>query len=198
MTLYTPVLWFYAVMVSLVFGASVYETLVVHPAWSRKPPESFRGFVGTPVSRMNIPAFWVPVAPLYALSALAALGLAFRAGSQGVALIVSTACAVAGVAWTLVYFRPTIERFLEAGGGNTPTERLQIEAHRWIRLNWIRVGLVAISWWGASAPWRGTDESGWAAQQAAPPDGCVPFSAAAGEPRSLGTGRTRKENGPRN
>ena len=25
----------------------------MHPAWSRKPPESFRGFVGTPISRMN-------------------------------------------------------------------------------------------------------------------------------------------------
>ena len=72
------------------------------------------------------------------LGALGALGLAFRAGSQGVALIVSTACAVAVVAWTFLYFRPTIERFLEAGGGNTPAERLQIEAHRWIRLNWIR------------------------------------------------------------
>ena len=149
MMLYTPVLWFYAVIASLVFGASVYETLVVHPAWSRKPPESFRGFVATPVSRMNIPAFWAPVAPLYALSALAALGLAFRGGHQGVPLIVSAACAVAGVTWTLLYFRPTIERFLEAGGGDTPPERLQAEAHRWIGLNWIRVGLVAISWWGA-------------------------------------------------
>src|SRR5690242_21395636 len=103
MTLYTPVLWFYAVLVSLVFGASVYEALVVHPAWSRKPPESFRGFVGTPVSRMNIRAFWVPAAPLYALSALAASGLAFGAGTQAVALIVSTACAVPVVAWTLLY-----------------------------------------------------------------------------------------------
>ena len=149
MTLYTPVLWFYAVMVSLVFGASVYETLVVHPAWSRKPPDSFTGFVGASDSRMNIPAFWAPVAPLYALSALAALGLAFRAGSQGVDLIVSAACAVAGVAWTLVYFRPTIERFLKAGGGDAPPERLKVETRRWIRLNWIRVGLVAVSWWGA-------------------------------------------------
>ena len=50
MTLYAPVQWFYAVMVSVVFGASVYEALVVHPAWSRKPPESFRGFVGAPRS----------------------------------------------------------------------------------------------------------------------------------------------------
>ena len=148
MTLYAPVLWFYSVMVSVVFGASVYEALVVHPAWSRKPPESFRGFVGTPVSRMDLPRFWVPVAPLYALSGLGTLGLALLSGSHGEAIIVSAVCAIAVVAWTLLYFRPTIERFL-TGGGNIPPERLQVEARRWIGLNWVRVGLIAISWWGA-------------------------------------------------
>jgi len=149
MSLYTTVLWFYSVMASLVFGASVYESLVVHPAWSRKPPESFVGFVGAPVSRMDIPAFWVPVAPLYALSGLGASTVALWAGNQGVPIILSSACAVAGVAWTLAYFRPTIGRFLEEGGGNTPAERLQSEAQRWILLNWIRVVMVAVSWWGA-------------------------------------------------
>ena len=54
MTLYTTALWFYSVMASLVFGAGMYESFVVHPAWSRKPPESLVGFVGSPVSRMNI------------------------------------------------------------------------------------------------------------------------------------------------
>lgn len=149
MTLYTLVLWIYSLMVSLVFGASVYETLVVHPAWSRKPPESFRGFVGTPISRMNIPMFWVPVAPLYALSGLGALGLALWAERQGMAIIVSGVCAAVGVGWTLLYFRPTIERFLGDGGGDAPGERLQAETRNWIRLNWVRLGLVAISWWGA-------------------------------------------------
>jgi len=149
MTVYTPVLWFYALMASVVFGATVYETLVVHPAWSRKPPESFRGFVGTPISRMNIPMFWKVVAPLYALSGLGVLGLALWTGSQGLAIIASAVCAVAVVAWTLTYFRPTIERFLGEGGGNTPAERSQVEARRWIRLNWVRAGLVALSWWGA-------------------------------------------------
>lgn len=48
MTVFTPVLWFYAVTASLVFGASMYETWVVHPAWSRKPPDSFRVFMGEP------------------------------------------------------------------------------------------------------------------------------------------------------
>jgi hypothetical protein len=149
MTLYATVLWLYSVMASLVFGASVYESLVVHPAWSRKPPESFVGFVGAPVSRMNIPAFWIPVAPLYALSGLGALAVALWAGSPTAPLILSAACAVAGVVWTLVYFRPTIGRFLEEGGGNTPAKRLQSEAQRWILLNWIRVAMVAVSWWGA-------------------------------------------------
>ena len=54
MTLYMPVLWIYVVMVSVVFGATVYEALVVHPAWSRKPPESFRG--STPPERLQVEA----------------------------------------------------------------------------------------------------------------------------------------------
>jgi len=149
MTLYATALWLYAVMASLVLGASLYESLVVHPAWSRKPPESFVGFVGAPISRMNIPAFWVPVAPLYALSSVGALAVALWTGSLTMPLTVSAACAVSGVVWTLVYFRPTIGRFLETGGGNTPAKRLQSEARRWILFNWIRVAMVAISWWGA-------------------------------------------------
>jgi len=149
MTLYAAALWLFELMASIVFGASVYESLVVHPAWSRKPPESLVGFMGAPISRMNLPAFWVPVAPLYALSGVGALVVALRAGSPSVPLIVSAACAVSGVVWTLAYFRPTIGRFLEERGGNTPVQRLQSEARRWILLNWIRVALVAVSWWGA-------------------------------------------------
>ena len=120
MTLYTTVLWFYSVMVSLVFGASVYESLVVHPAWSRKPPESLVGFVGSPVSRMNLPAFWMPVTPLYALSGLGALAIALRAGSRDVPLILFAVCAVSTLAWTVAYFRPTIHRFFK-----TEAETLQ-------------------------------------------------------------------------
>lgn len=149
MTLYGPILWLYALMASVVLGAGVYESVVVHPAWSRKPPESFIAFLGEPTGRMNLALFWAPATPLYALSGLAALGVALRAGTPGVPLIVSVACAVSAVAWTLVYFRPTIVRFLEARGGNTPAERLQSEARRWVLLNWIRVALVAVSWWGA-------------------------------------------------
>ena len=149
MTLYTTALWFYSVMVSLVFGAGIYEIVVVHPAWSRKPPESLVGFVGSPVSRMNLPAFWMPVTPLYALSGLGALAVALWAGRRDMPLILSAVCAVSALAWTLAYFRPTIHRLLQDGGGNTPAGRLQSEARRWVRLNWIRVGLVAISWWGA-------------------------------------------------
>jgi hypothetical protein len=90
------------------------------------------------------------VAPLFALSGVVALALAFRAGTQGAPLIVSSTCAVLAVAWTLAYFRPTVERFLEKGGGNTPGDRLRSEARRWIRLNWIRTAMVAVAWWGAT------------------------------------------------
>ena len=148
MTLYTIALWFYSIFASLVFGASVYEVLVVHPAWSRQPPESLVGFAGAPLSRMNIAAFWMPVAPLFALSGIGALALAFRAGTQGAPLIASSTCAVLAVAWTLAYFRPTIVRLLEEGGGNAPADRLRSEVRQWIRLNWIRTAMVAVAWWG--------------------------------------------------
>ncbi len=82
MTLYTTALWFYSVMASLIFGAGLYESFVVHPAWSRKPPESFGGFLGSTGSRMNIAAFWAPVMPPYVLSGLGALAVALWAGSR--------------------------------------------------------------------------------------------------------------------
>jgi hypothetical protein len=149
MTFYATALWLYAAMASVVFGASIYETFVVHPAWSRKPPESFVGFMEPPISRMNIPGFWKPVAPLYALCGLVAWIVARWVGSATVALTVSAACAIFVVAWTLIYFRRNIERFLEAQGGNTPADRLQSEARQWILLNWIRLALVVVSWCGA-------------------------------------------------
>ena len=151
MTLYVTVLWLYIVIASTIFGATVYETLVVHPAWSRKPPESFVAFAGAPIGRMNIAAFWKLAAPLFALSALVTLATAFSAGAQGWPLIFSATCAVAVVAWTLAYFRPTIERFLEHGGGNASAERLQSEARRWIWLNWVRSVMVAVAWCGSLA-----------------------------------------------
>jgi hypothetical protein len=98
---------------------------------------------------MNIAAFWAPVMPPYVLSGLGALAVALWAGSREVPLILSAVCAVSAVAWTLAYFRPTIHRFLDDGGGNTPSRTPPVEARRWTRLNWIRMALVAISWWGA-------------------------------------------------
>ena len=151
MTLYVTVLWLYVLMASTIFGAKLYETLVVHPAWSRKPPESFVAFVGAPIGRMKNAAFWKLAAPLFALSALVALATAFWVGAQGLPLILSATCAVAAVAWTLAYFRPTIERLLEQGGGNASAERLQSEARRWIWLNWVRSAMVAVAWWGSLA-----------------------------------------------
>lgn len=148
MTLHTVFLWLYLAMASLVFGATVYEALVVHPAWSRKPPESFAAFMGTPLGRMNIAAFWMPVAPLFALSAIVSVAVAAIQGTPNLMLIVSAACAVIAVAWTLAYFRPTVTRLLEQQGGNAPAERLQAETRRWIALNWIRVALVVVSWFG--------------------------------------------------
>ncbi len=149
MTLYASILWLYTGMASVVLGAGVYESFVVHPAWSRKPPDSFVWFMGTQTSRMNIAPFWAAVVPLYALSGLGAWFVALSAGRASLPLTVSAACTVSAVVWTLVYFRPAIHRFLDLRGGNTPADRLQSEARLWVLLNGIRIALVAVSWWSA-------------------------------------------------
>src|ERR1051325_785784 len=100
MTLQTASLWRYSAMASLVFGATVYEALVVHPAWSRKPAESFVAFMGTPLGHMNIAAFWIPVVPLFALSALAAVEAAAMQGTLNLMLMASATCAVTVVGWS--------------------------------------------------------------------------------------------------
>jgi hypothetical protein len=100
---------------------------------------------------MNLAAFWIPVAPLFALKALASVAVAAMQGPLNLILIASAACAVIAFAWTLTYFRPTVVRFLEQQGGNAPAERLQTEARRWILLNWIRVALIAVLWFGVLA-----------------------------------------------
>ena len=71
-----------------------------------------------------------PSNPLFALSALAAVVAATMQRTPNVMLIASAACAVTVVAWTLIYFRPTVARFLEQQGGNVHPERLQAEARR--------------------------------------------------------------------
>lgn len=146
MTLYGYTVGFYALMASLVMGASVFEALVVHPAWSRTPPESFVAFGRNAVSRMNFALFWAPVAGLYALSGIASVAAAYSSGVVNKCLMISAACAVAAVAWTLVYFRPVVTRFLEHGGGTAPAEQLRAAVRRWITLNLLRVTLVIASW----------------------------------------------------
>jgi len=110
MTLHTVFLWLYSAVASLVFGATIYEALVVHPAWSRKPPESFVAFMGTPVGRMNLAAFWIPVVPLFALSAVASVAVAAMRGTPNLALIASAACAVIAVVWAIMAWGRTGRR----------------------------------------------------------------------------------------
>jgi hypothetical protein len=85
MTLQTAGLWLYSALASLEFGATVYEALVVHPAWSRKPPESFV-FVHGHVGRPHEPSRHIkPTMPNKMISADS-----MRAGFKGVSVPCAT------------------------------------------------------------------------------------------------------------
>jgi hypothetical protein len=146
-SLYHAALFLYASVAAVMFGATVYETVVVHPAWSRQIPASLDGFNSIPASRLNLPAFWVPAAPILVLSALLALGAAIAEGRATAYLITSVVSAVAAVVWTLVYFRPNVTRFI-TDRASIPPERLAPAVRRWIVFNWFRLALVTLAWLG--------------------------------------------------
>ena len=146
-SLYHAAVYLYATVMAIAFGATVYETLVVHPAWSRQLPVSIEGFANHPASRLNLPAFWVPTAPLLVLSGLLAVGMAVAAERETLLLVFSVGSATAAVVWTLLYFRPTVTRFM-TDFANIPAATLDAAVRRWIALNYVRLVLVTMAWLG--------------------------------------------------
>lgn len=146
--LYTTFIWIYTTLASVILGATIYEALVVHPAWSRNPPRSLTSFNSDPDSRLDLPGFWVPISPAYALSGIVALMLAGVTRGLETRLVISAICALAAVIWTLVYFRPTVDRLINATDV-VPAAELPHIVGRWLSLNRLRLLLVVIAWWGA-------------------------------------------------
>lgn len=146
-SLYHAAVFTYATITAILFGATVYETLVVHPAWSRQVPESLDGFNSIPASRLNLPAFWVPAGPIFVLSGLLAAGTALAADRLTTLLIVSVAAATTAVVWTVVYFRPNVTKF-NTNRSSIPAETLAPAVRRWIILNYLRLVLLIVAWLG--------------------------------------------------
>jgi hypothetical protein len=140
-------LWLFVIGTALIFGAGLYENLVVVPFWSTAAPGSLAE--GNPLLAVPVRAgrvFWSVFTPALGFIALLALAtsfgtpprhLAWRVAASGLLLVVSIA--------TLVYFRPAIVGMVvEHGAGRTP-DALAAEAHRWVALNWVRILAVAAS-----------------------------------------------------
>ena len=138
-------LWLFVIGTALIFGAGLYENLVVVPFWSTGAPASLaegNPLLGVPVRPGRV--FWSFFTPALGFIALLALATSFgtpsrhlvwRVAASGLLLMVSIA--------TLVYFRPAIIGMVaDHGAGRTP-EALAEEAHRWVALNWVRILAVA-------------------------------------------------------
>jgi hypothetical protein len=140
-------LWLFVIGTALIFGAGLYENLVVVPFWSTGAPASLAE--GNPLLAVHVRAgrvFWSVFTPALGLIALLTLATSFgtpprhltwRIAASGLLLVVSIV--------TLVYFRPAlIGMVVEHGAGRTP-EALGEEVHRWVALNWVRILGVAAS-----------------------------------------------------
>ena len=90
--------------------------------------------------------FWSWATPGLGLVGLAALVTSFgvpqpqrnwRIASASLLLIV--------IAATLLYFRPTIIGLVVGHGGGLPDDVIAAQIRRWVRLNWMRDSVLAVS-----------------------------------------------------
>jgi hypothetical protein len=131
----------------IVLGGALYEALAVWPLVASDPPRSLS--VANQVLAVAGRAgmfFWSWATPGVGLVGLAALATSFGTPRPHMIWrIASIVLLLLVVAWTLLYFRPTIVSLVVGHGGGQPDDVIAAQMHRWVLLNWVRIAATALS-----------------------------------------------------
>ncbi|GAS86521.1 hypothetical protein [Mycolicibacterium brisbanense] len=117
-------------------GGGVYETLVVDPAWPRRP-----GIIQAHNGGISRRRFWVPAHTLFELVLVVAIVAAWGDTAVRTALLVALAGHAVMRIWTLLYFVPKAVAFEKAD----PVEVDEAAALRWTRRSLLRLPLDLIT-----------------------------------------------------
>ena len=146
-------LWLSVIGISAWFGGTLYQMLVIDPAWSASPPDSIRNFLQATDFNRRILSFFGPAFMVArTLPLLIALATAWRLPGHRKALLISVICYVGIVIpLTLLYiYKINDVLFGQAGGSGTP-EEIQEMARQWIAANRLRfavgcTGYLSLLW----------------------------------------------------
>jgi hypothetical protein len=130
-----------ALLAAMALGGSLYEALVVYPAWSASPPASFALIQGPNAADSTV--FWILVHVTFEVALVAALALNWRAPRRRTLLLIGLGVHVVMRAWTFAYFVPEVLAFMSTPPEGPFSPELAARARLWGALGWLRRGLIA-------------------------------------------------------
>ena len=129
-----------ALLGAMQLGGSLYEALVVYPAWSASPPASLALLQGP--NPVDSAPFWILIHVSFELALLAALALNWRAKRRRALLLGGLGVHLLMRAWTFLYFVPEVLRFMDTPPAGPFSPELAAAVGLWGALGWIRRALI--------------------------------------------------------
>src|SRR5688572_26660839 len=137
--MWTPTLVLIAVtalVACALLGGGLYETLVVDPAWPKRP-----GIIQAQNGGISRRRFWIPAHTLFELLLIVALIAAWHDADVRIALLVALVSHAVMRVWSLVHFVPEAVKFEKAD----PAAVDEAAAVAWTRRSLLRLPLDLIT-----------------------------------------------------
>lgn len=134
-------------MGAVMLGGTVYQMLVINPAWGGDLPGSLPRFFQGSQWPAAFARFWAhPVLSMYPLFLIGALTALWPDRRRRAWLLATLGLVVVVAVWTGVYFIPAIDvLFVRAGAGLTPAQ-ITAQAGAWLFWDRIRFVLITAAW----------------------------------------------------
>ena len=125
----------------LMKGAQLFETAVLVPKWTSKPPASLSALQGPYAP--DLKTFWIIAHSIHELTFIAAIIFCWKLPQMRFALLTIFGAHFVVRLWTLGYFAPNIMAFQKADVQIMSAE-VQDAVARWRNLNYVRVAVFVI------------------------------------------------------
>lgn len=136
--------WALVVLFATFLGSHLFDTAVLVPSWSAKPPQSVREWAGTPTADRVVAHFRRLLPALLAASLVGLLGALFLPPPGRAWRLLASLCGIAHISLIAFFFIPTNRALgtLPSNEGRSAIEEADsarlVEA--WLRWNLVRIG----------------------------------------------------------
>src|SRR5579863_2552562 len=126
-------LWYNVLSLSIWFGGTIYQMLVIVPLWSSAPPESVRAFfAGTGYPRTINNFFGQRTQALRAIPLFLLPIVGWADADLRLWLAIPALCMTVALVMTLAYIYPINDTLIFKAGGDLAADEIRNLARRWI------------------------------------------------------------------